>query len=847
MLEMTALAPCLSSVRSIYLISGVLQYCSAEMHRSSILAQFQQQLYILLKGTQDHSTQLICLATFAKLSRIIHGNAWEEKLDGVSDTKELTSTTDIAQQLFGAKRAAKTLSLIVIGVIQSISSTDSSDLIESQIKENLGLTNEIIAMVDGEQKLTWTQTPRNAQLIRKLCEKLLHRDLSNSLRLAAFPLIVSLIGSSNVPFELISLLKDDLSWKVDAGTGEDIPQTLSPELHPEIFEMYTTQLFAILPRSRCTTFHEFQCLFKAREIILSLEQATNSTSDTNNSLPNELKTFDPEPALQRILEESPVCLESDFVHTDHEICPQGLWHKHVLLKRKICALFLRLIYKNRSSLNISSTLVNFMLEECATLPAEKAQCREFSRDARLATESSITYYAPRDLKIDLHVSQDWRSRLEKELDIEASHQRDMIIKRIDAICGDLQNRSDNVERPLQVERQKIKELNKHLEDSKAIGLQLQGKTEEQAMIIRGLEAENRRLADEIDSAAAASAELSSRNEDLKLKFEHLKVELSKANVAASERAEENELELLATRAAKDQIIDDQSKRCNELNNHAQYLTSVVEKSAVQGESLRVSAIADREEIGKLKEANKKLLEDMSLLRGEAERLRETTQSEIHTKDQELATQLKLHDSVLSTLKAESELEKKEIVVVANAYKQQLGDLMAQIDSLKKERSNRAREFAEAQHLSRKLIAITGNSHSTMNESAYQSLSHDVELDLSSGPKFECCHKGKAGRSTAVAKAQTSGETNMVSLQPTISPMRTWKDDPAKQSQDLGRRESLTTGRRPLSEMENTNRLAFPSNTPKAGMMDVHAPTQSLDQSSFPFTDSVYLAALTDID
>lgn len=128
---------------------------------SEIMSNLQMELTKTLRNLDDHTGNLLCLATFAQIaaSKLAQmGNGQEQCPSWLQNIKHF----------FGAKRGLKTLDLVVLRVILACSASCNS-LTSEQATESIRLALEICDAVEPEQREQWIGA--NSTKSAKLCEK----------------------------------------------------------------------------------------------------------------------------------------------------------------------------------------------------------------------------------------------------------------------------------------------------------------------------------------------------------------------------------------------------------------------------------------------------------------------------------------------------------------------------------------------------------------------------------------------------------------------------------------------------------------------------------------------------
>lgn len=170
------------TIKPVYQMISSLDIRSFDDLPNKVLCQLQDSLIMVLMayGVEDVSTSLFCLAVLARLAY------WDSQYPACSgssdnqhdDTGTLGQTLQPARQFFSAKRASKTLDLVVLKAIVICSSTSS--LAVGVIRDSLKRCSEVVRAIASCERSSWIT--RNLTKVKKLTEKVLQPDLDDGVR-----------------------------------------------------------------------------------------------------------------------------------------------------------------------------------------------------------------------------------------------------------------------------------------------------------------------------------------------------------------------------------------------------------------------------------------------------------------------------------------------------------------------------------------------------------------------------------------------------------------------------------------------------------------------------------------
>ncbi len=183
-------APSAENIRPLYSILSGIGFNFLDILPLEIVNRFQSQLIKILKSleVEDHSANLICLAILANVASqaVMNSTASDGSCmpnatsSRIQDEPPSSDRYQSSRQFFTAKRASKTLDLVVLKVILSCSRSCSLRL--DEVMESLSLSQEIIDAVPCSERSSWME--RNSGKVKKLSEKILRHDIDRELECA---------------------------------------------------------------------------------------------------------------------------------------------------------------------------------------------------------------------------------------------------------------------------------------------------------------------------------------------------------------------------------------------------------------------------------------------------------------------------------------------------------------------------------------------------------------------------------------------------------------------------------------------------------------------------------------
>ncbi len=231
-------------------------------------------------------------------------------------------------------------------------------------------------------------------------------------------------------------------------------------------------------------------------------------------------------------------------------CTQAASLRRRLIAATIASLLTVVLTAQPGESTIPHTLMTALIKKQRNLPPVLSTC---SHSLKPLSQPSISLFQEASTQHTGQHLQDWRKRLELELESQNKHQLDAVVRSMAQICSDLETRCNTVEEPLRLEKEKsitlreqIAHLNEQIES-------LQKDGEESVQYVEGLEKEvqdsideQKRLEQEKSDLLEEKVRIYSRLQELEASLEASERNTTKALNAAHEISSAKELELRST-------------------------------------------------------------------------------------------------------------------------------------------------------------------------------------------------------------------------------------------------------------------------------------------------------------
>jgi predicted nucleic acid-binding Zn-ribbon protein len=145
---------------------------------------------------------------------------------------------------------------------------------------------------------------------------------------------------------------------------------------------------------------------------------------------------------------------------------------------------------------LPAELATALIHKQRQLPQIKSQC---SHEMAAIKPAVVSLFQQKSTQHTGQHLQDWRERLNSEIETHGSFQRDSIVRSVAQICQDLETRCDTVEEPLRHEKKKVQVLEQHVVELNERIVSLEVQATDDRFYSEGLEEEKNSLTKERDN------------------------------------------------------------------------------------------------------------------------------------------------------------------------------------------------------------------------------------------------------------------------------------------------------------------------------------------------------------
>ncbi|SLM38433.1 hypothetical protein LPUS_08646 [Lasallia pustulata] len=757
-LESAVEAPSALTIRPIHSLLAGVGSTLLDVLPAEATSRLHEQLSRMLQSLQDRPAILLCLAIFAsvlsgsspvcKASETSSQNL-HSAMPGEAVLPDEVRRHQNIRKYFNERRASKTLDLVVLGVIEACSSSFSLNCCEAV--ESLGLAQEIVRVVNCDERVGWLK--KSGSKTRKLFEKVLRQDTKAEVRLAALEFIVSLVEIDQIPNEIVTSFQDLSLQQLAKPPSAWMVEKLASRFD-ECF--ICTQLLGALRLSTmdsCCDNDVLVELGRAQSLVPSLSSAVPGSQQLRQMILYSLSSNKFSEPLARFQSRHLPAHRSTSSHDLPNICSTRFGNLQRSLSQKLCSLFLRTaLLANAEEVSIDASLAGALIDKQVSIGSTQEACQT-GLSYRVNRMGQLSLFEAGSSPAHATASHDWRIRLADELRRDATHQHDTVVRIVNEVCRDLEERCEVAEQPLLEEQARSADLWRRLKNSEKKLAEAENEQQERTLVLAGMESEKDSLALQVQVAEQCLQDFSKELDKMHQDINQAKQEAKRAAEASQETEKQRELEHLAKSTAKDEVIEQQNVIIRSAETHAQALEeqiedlrsqnsdsqniigrlqSLVDERTIEVAELKASAVSNGEEISRLRTVETSLEADNQILRSELHEARvqheavtlqhqdrctilEKEKSRLQQdhnqykseKSDEIAKQQIRHDRGIEALQNEVAQASKAAASYARKQNATVSELQKKLDLLIEERKERAREFAQAQELSSKLMAVMG--------------------------------------------------------------------------------------------------------------------------------------------
>ena len=711
MFDHAAEEPSLDRIKPIHRMLQGMSTLLLGLLSSAVLLRLEEHIFSILRNVKgdNQSLSLYCLAIMNTIS-----TAPDTRLGSFGcsyDTQELLASTqsnmsrwtpDAMRQFFTESKSQKTMHLVVCRAMWACKATTGETLDERM--DSLLLANEVITAVPVHLREVWRKD--NGLVVRKLEEKILAPDLGLELRFQALCFMMRLTeGGVHLATVMNSLRtivsRPESMWLAYPSVGQVDLQLLAD---CGVFDQDTTLRTLQSIADFVTSAHAADILESSETLAQILRVLHEAILQEDSIAKGAMLALDVLSCGQKLQ-----CLASltnqsfDAALTASGRCHQAVQRARNGLVHELCKAFLTAALSARqSTYAIAPQTTSYLLQLYAASSQTSPQCCHVRQQYRAAHDRSLCVEAK---STPYHGSPNWREVLESQLQSRARSEQEALTTLFTRACADLESRCQNIERPLQDERDKRRLLEEEHERLNEAFATLETETTDQNIRFNVLETERDQCIDDLEAARKESGDLMRRVDALEMSLRHAKTDAENTVIEARKAREALELEHATACAKKEGEVEELQERFDFCDNELKRKIEGLELAQRDLQDSTSAAERFQGEIARLKTSADETHAMLDKLRGEAN---EATQKhrelevQVQNSKDDLSTAQSSHQKELDRLSQQAEdkraavssIHEKKIMDLTEQFKKTENTLIRQLEDLREESRSLQQNLSE---------------------------------------------------------------------------------------------------------------------------------------------------------
>ncbi|KAI4692048.1 uncharacterized protein J4E84_003016 [Alternaria hordeiaustralica] len=356
--------------------------------------------------------------------------------------------TPSGQKLFGSTSYLyKTIELTCLNVVWIL----RGGIKENEAIEGLRIASRAMQFIGQDVKDNWPQVQKKyAMLYEKCASKIQNSSASLSVQLEALSFFGILSGSQSLPQGIVIRYEACILEAPRVAEPEGFAELLAVSLPIYAVQMQESTVAALLSGilSACASQPDSRETSNSIDTIDELATAAMANAALRTTVLRALSSRALQEKIQNLIrtgmtKEGPGC------------CTHAALFRRQLIAATIASLLIIVLMAQPGESTIPHTLVAALIKKQRDLPPALDTC---SHSSKSPTQPSISLFQEASTQYTGQHLQDWRKRLELELQSQNKHQRDAVVRSMAQICSDLETRCNTVEEPLRVETEKSAKL-----------------------------------------------------------------------------------------------------------------------------------------------------------------------------------------------------------------------------------------------------------------------------------------------------------------------------------------------------------------------------------------------------
>jgi uncharacterized protein YoxC len=491
-------------------------------------------------------------------------------LQDLSPDEEPTSTerlrqrwaTPSGQKLFGStKDSHKTIELTCLNVVWVL----RGGMNDEEAVEGIRIASRALKSIGRDVKDNWPRSSSSAATLYSKCfSKVQSSGASLPVQLEALSFLGVLSSSQSLPQDIVARYEACILEAPRIAEPESFAEPFAVSLPIYAMQIKESTIVTLVSGivAACTSKPSSRETSNLIDTIDALATAT-MTSDT-------LRTIVLRALSSKTLQEKLANLAQTVVPKEgSSCCTHAASLRRRLFAATIASLLTIALTAQPGESTLPHTLTITLIRKQQNLPPIMNAC---SHSSESVNEPSVSLFQEASTQYTGQHLEDWRKRLDLELESQNKYQRDAVMRSMAQICSDLETRCNTVEEPLRLEKEKSTKLQEkaaHLEEQVE---SLQQERQDYIDHVDGLDKELQDLRDEQQHLEQQKSELTKEKEQTYSRLQEVEtsLEASERNAnealnAAHRRSNELESELRSKMLQYEKAIGARDEQVHELN------------------------------------------------------------------------------------------------------------------------------------------------------------------------------------------------------------------------------------------------------------------------------------------
>ncbi|OJZ91310.1 hypothetical protein ASPFODRAFT_57491 [Aspergillus luchuensis CBS 106.47] len=677
---------------------------------SEVMASLQVELTKTLRNLSDHMGNLLCLATFARMASL------EDPGTEKGCVRFVPSWLQSVNHFFGPKRGLKTLDLVVLRVILACSDS-CSDLTVDKAAESIRLAIEICDRVEPEQRENWVKA--NGSKIAKLREKITRSGIDSGVQMLGATFLASLLPVAALSTDIARVAVDglksrDSKFVLGVLTSEYIPRLVGASVACLGVTAIRSLLEYIVSSLDTTSPPSLTQILVAKSLVTGLHSASLNSAIFAEPLEQCQQV------LWKIIESFPRNHATSSCHGSQE-CGAARSQLENELIYDFLSFYLHALLSQTTTQDTiagNATLQMFLAQNKQLLHGQK--CSFSEAESSRAAKTYTTLNVREGVSAPSSRS-DWRSSMSETLMLNARVSNDSLMREMEEVCYDLEQRCDDVEAPLRAMEQERNAISAEAQQLREQNGALELQVQQASDTMGGLRLEISRLETHAEAASIRAEELSATLDAARRDLEDQRREFQDNMASEVEKARTRELDLVASITERDDQLESlQDEMIAQRAENTNLQNALDEASKEKSSLIQTNDSLNQNLAGlaeKLRQSELLLLEEERMKSHQLASTLEKTERGLQVEQETVRD----YEAQLSAASTKYETQKEEIFSLRMAMQAAASDatkelqakdkrihhLEKKVQQLRNERAAKAREFSEAQQHIGRLMNVMG--------------------------------------------------------------------------------------------------------------------------------------------